>query len=54
MSPTRERIVRLFVRPAFLLITLIIVVAFPCLSQRQTSFVKSASSPDSPCPNSRP
>ena len=49
MPPTPERIVRLFVRQALLLITLIIIVAFPCFSQRQTSFVKSASLPDSPC-----
>jgi hypothetical protein len=53
MSPTRESIIRLFVRRTFLLITLIIIVAFPCLSQRQTSSVKRASLPDSTCANSR-
>src|SRR6266576_7184412 len=36
MPPTPERIVRLFVRRALLLLTLIIIVAFPCFSQRQT------------------
>ena len=47
MPPKREKIVRLFVRRALLLITLIIVIALPCFSPRQTRFVKSASLPDS-------
>jgi hypothetical protein len=45
MSPTRESIVQLSARRTFLLIILIMIVAFPCLSQRQTSAVKRASLP---------
>jgi hypothetical protein len=43
IPPTPERIVRLFVRQALLFLSLIAVIAFPCFSQRQTSFDKSAS-----------
>ena len=49
MPPIHERLVRLFLRRAPPVITLIIIVSFPCISQRQTSFVRGASLPASPC-----
>jgi hypothetical protein len=51
MSPTRESIVQLSARRTFLLITLIKIVAVPCLSQPQAISVKRASLPD--CSGSR-
>lgn len=48
MPPIRERIIRRLVGQALLLFTLILVVAFPCFSQRHMRFVKRASLPAFP------
>lgn len=50
MSPTNKRIIHPLLRRALLLMTLIIVIALPCLAQSQISFVnRSASFAASPC-----